>query len=98
LEFKFGIKKIKKSGKLCKKTRSNSKNIGGEFFLKSQPFYWIKFKLNQKYKNGSTRPLLTYILFGLPDSSEQRSRLFPFRPVESGGEIGWRGKKSAMAG
>jgi hypothetical protein len=33
LEFKFGnFKKIKNMEKLCKKTRSNSKNIDGEFF------------------------------------------------------------------
>jgi hypothetical protein len=30
LEFKF--RNIEKIGKLCKKTRSNSKNIGGEIF------------------------------------------------------------------
>jgi hypothetical protein len=33
LEFKFrNFKKIKNMEKLCKKTRSNSKNIDGDFF------------------------------------------------------------------
>jgi hypothetical protein len=50
------LKKIKKSGKICKKTRSNYKNIGGECFFKSRPFCWIKFKLNQKYKNEPIWP------------------------------------------
>jgi hypothetical protein len=52
-EFKFETFKTN-SEKYVKKTRSNSKNIGGDFFFKSKPFYWIKFKLNQKCKNGLT--------------------------------------------
>jgi hypothetical protein len=40
-------------------------------------------------------PLLTYILFRLPDSAEQRSQLSPFHPVESGGEAGGRSNKLA---
>jgi hypothetical protein len=35
-------------------------------------------------------PLLTYILSGVPDSTEQWSQCFPFHPVESGGEAGAR--------
>jgi hypothetical protein len=56
LKFKFenfenNKKKLKK---LCKKTRSKFKNIGEYFFFKSLMFCWIKFKINQKYQNGST--------------------------------------------
>jgi hypothetical protein len=65
LDFKFrNFKKII-YGKICKKTRSNSKNIGERKFFKSRPFYWIKFKLNKNVKIGPLDPLLTYIVFPL---------------------------------
>jgi hypothetical protein len=61
LEFKFDFfEKIKKYGKkLCKKTRSNSKNIGGEIF--SNIDHFVGFKLNQKCKNGPTTHVYTIL-------------------------------------
>jgi hypothetical protein len=43
-------------------------------------------------------PLLTYMVFGLPDSAEKWSRRFPFGLIESGGEAGPRGEKSVATG
>jgi hypothetical protein len=47
---------------------------------------------------GPLGPLLTYILFHLPNSAEQRSQLSPFHPVESGGEVSQRSNKSTVGG
>jgi hypothetical protein len=47
---------------------------------------------------GPLGPLLMYVVFGLPDSTEQWSRHSPFGPVESGGEASPGGKKSARGG
>jgi uncharacterized Rmd1/YagE family protein len=54
-EFKFKKfeKKIKKSGKIMLKIDQILRTLG-EIFFKSRPFCKIKFKLNQKYKNGPT--------------------------------------------
>jgi hypothetical protein len=47
---------------------------------------------------GPLGPLLTYMVFGLPESAEQWSRRSPFHLVESRGEARLRGKKSAAGG
>jgi hypothetical protein len=43
-------------------------------------------------------PLLMYMVFGLPNSTEQWILRSPFGPVESGGEAGPGGGKSVVAG
>jgi hypothetical protein len=47
---------------------------------------------------GPLCPLLMHMVFGLPDLVEQWIHHSPFGSVESGGEAGPGGRKSAAAG
>jgi hypothetical protein len=73
-------------------------NIGGDFFFKSRPFCWIKFKLNQNVKMGPLVPLLMYMVFGLLNSATECIPRSPFSPVERGAEAGPGGLKSVEEG
>jgi hypothetical protein len=77
LEFKFNFfEKIKNMEKnLCKKTRSNSKNIGGEIFSNINGF--VGFKLNQKCKNGPTWPTTHVYTILSPRVSKTEVATFP---------------------
>jgi hypothetical protein len=82
LEFKF--RKIEKNlEKLCKKLYQILRILVENFFFKPWPFCWIKFKLNQKYKNGPIWP--TTHVYGIR-SPQLGSRVVSSFPIRSGRE------------